>query len=184
LPLAQNMSNPVNHASPPGSSVHDPLFRKPMTDLNRRTLVKYLVVSSTLPPTIGSAPAAPGTPQQAPPKFDFDDVVRRARDLAAAGFDTASRAFPEELNKLDFDAWHDIRFRPDKAFLGGNGSQFRLQSFHLGHVYRRPVTINTIRDSIPTPIPYSANLSITAAPKSISPCRSISALPVFVCITP
>jgi glucans biosynthesis protein len=133
------------------------LFLKPMTDLNRRTLVKYLVLSGALPSTFRSAPAQPGKPQ-APPKFDFDDVVRRARDLATADFDTASPALPEALNKLDFDAWRDIRFRPDKAFLAANGSQFRLQLFHLGHLYRRPVTINTLRDGIPTPIPYAANL--------------------------
>jgi glucans biosynthesis protein len=128
-----------------------------MTDLNRRALVKYLVLAGALPSTFRSAPAQPGKPQ-APPKFDFDDVVRRARDLATADFDTAAPALPEPLNKLDFDAWRDIRFRPDKAFLGGNQSQFRLQLFHLGHLYRRPVTINTIRDGIPTPIPYAANL--------------------------
>lgn len=129
-----------------------------MTDLNRRTLVKYLVLSATLPSATGSAPAEPAKPPQAPPKFDFDDVVRRARDLATAGFDAASPALPDSLNKLDFDAWRDIRFRPDKAFLAGNGNRFRLQLFHLGHLYRRPVTINTLRDGIPTPIPYAANL--------------------------
>ncbi|MGH6838433.1 MAG: glucan biosynthesis protein [Methylocella sp.] len=129
-----------------------------MTDLNRRTLVKYLVFSGALPSTFRSALAQPGKPSQPPPKFDFDDVVRRARDLATAEFDTASPALPDALNKLDFDAWRDIRFRPDKAFLATNGSRFRLQLFHLGHLYRRPVTINTLRDGIPTPIPYAANL--------------------------
>jgi periplasmic glucans biosynthesis protein len=130
-----------------------------MTNLNRRALVKYLVLSSAaLPSAIRSVRAEPGKPPQAPPKFDFEDVVHRARDLAAADFDTASPPLPETINKLDFDAWRDIRFRPDKAFLGANGSQFRLQLFHLGHLYRRPVTINTIRDGIAAPIPYSANL--------------------------
>jgi periplasmic glucans biosynthesis protein len=137
---------------------NDSPFRKPMTNLNRRTLVKYLVLSGTLLSATESALAEPGKPPQTPPKFDFDDVVRRARDLAAAGFDKASPALPEPLNKLDFDAWRDIRFRPDKAFLGANGNRFRLQLFHLGHLYRRAVTINTIRDGIPTPIPYAANL--------------------------
>jgi glucans biosynthesis protein len=129
----------------------------PMIDLNRRTLVKYLVFLGALPSTFRSAPAQPGKPQ-AWPKFDFDDVVRRARELATADFDTASPALPEALNKLDFDAWRDIRFRPDKAFLAANGSQFRLQLFHLGHLYRHPVTINTLRYGIPTPIPYATNL--------------------------
>lgn len=137
-----------------------------MTDLNRRTLVKYLIVASGLPSAVWSARAEPPKPPQSPPpqpapppaKFSFEDVVRRARDLAAADFDHASPVLPEALNKLDFDAWRDIRFRPDKAFLATNGSQFRLQLFHLGFLYRRPVTINTIRDGIPAPIPYAANL--------------------------
>jgi periplasmic glucans biosynthesis protein len=159
LPLAQKAGNPVSYASPPEKTAHDLPFWTPMTNLNRRALVKYLVLSSAaLPSAIRSARAEPGKPPQAPPKFDFEDVVRRARDLAAADFDTGSPPLPEALNKLDFDAWRDIRFRPDKAFLGANGSQFRLQLFHLGHLYRRPVTINTIRDGIAAPIPYAANL--------------------------
>ena len=84
--------------------------------------------------------------------------MRRARDLATAPFDAAIPPLPDALNKLDFDAWRDIRFRPDKAFLAGNGSQFRLQLFHLGHLFKRPVTINIIRDGIPTPIPFTTSL--------------------------
>ncbi|WP_026608470.1 glucan biosynthesis protein [Methylocapsa acidiphila] len=135
-----------------------------MIDLNRRMLVQGLVASGgAMASSLGSASAQPSKltpppPDPATPKFDFDDVVRRARDLAAARFEAAAPALPDGLNRLDFDAWRDLRFRPDKAFLAGNGSRFRLQLFHLGHLYRRPVTINTIRDGIPTPIPYSANL--------------------------
>jgi glucans biosynthesis protein len=134
-----------------------------MTNFDRRTLVKCLVASSALAPNIRSASAEASKPTAAQPvsgptKFDFEDVIRRARDLATAPFEAGAAPLPETLNKLDFDAWRDIRFRPDKAFLASNGNQFRLQLFHLGHLYRRPVTINTIRDGIPTPIPYSANL--------------------------
>ena len=52
-----------------------------------------------------------------------------------APFDQTPPELPEALSKLDFDAWRDIRFRPDKAFLGANGSLFRLQLFHLGHLF-------------------------------------------------
>ena len=128
-----------------------------MTDLNRRTLVKCLVASSAFVTHARTAAAQAGQPA-APPKFDFEDVVRRARDLATAPFDASIAPLPDTLNKLDFDAWRDIRFRPDKAFPLGNGSQFRLQLFHLGHLYKRPVTINTIRDGIPTPIPFTTSL--------------------------
>ena len=158
MPLAKKVSTPSSTLPRQIGRRTLLLVLKPMTDFNRRTLVKYLVLSGALPSTFRSVPAQPGKPPQAPPKFGFDDVVRRARDLATAEFDTASPALPDALNKLDFDAWRDIRFRPDKAFLAANGSQFRLQLFHLGHLYRRPMTINTLRDGIPTPIPYAANL--------------------------
>jgi glucans biosynthesis protein len=100
---------------------------------------------------------AQSAPNQ-PPTFGYDDVVRRAQDLAAASFDTTPPALPAPLNQFDFDTWRDIRFRPEKAFLNFPGSLFRLELFHLGHLFLRPVTINTIRDGIPTPIPYTPDL--------------------------
>jgi periplasmic glucans biosynthesis protein len=131
-----------------------------MIELHRRTFVKVLLASAALSRPASSAPVEPQKPAPATPpgKFDFDDVTRRARELAAAEFDSSLPALPDPVNKLDFDAWRDIRFRPDKAFLAANGSQFRLQLFHLGHLYRRPVIVNTIRDGIAAPIPYAANL--------------------------
>jgi glucans biosynthesis protein len=139
-----------------------------MADLNRRLLVQYLIASGVLagdahqlraqtqrPP----APASSSPPAAVPiQKFDFEEVLRRARELSTAPFEATPQPLPEALNKLDFDAWRDIRFKPDKAFLNTSGSQFRLQLFHLGHLFRRPVTVNTIRDNIPTPIPYAPNL--------------------------
>jgi len=130
-----------------------------MFDLHRRTLITHLMAASAALFIPGRSPKGQiGKPPQTPPKFSFDEVRRRARELAAAPFDAASAQLPEALNKLDFDAWRDIRFRPEKAFLSANGSKFQLQLFHLGHLYRRPVIVNTIRDGIAAPIPYSADL--------------------------
>ena len=119
-----------------------------MPDITRRTLVAGLAAGAL---------AAPAQAQPTP-RFTFDDVIRRARELAGAPFDATPAPLPDALAKLDFDAWRDIRFRPDKAFFGATGGPFRLQAFHLGHLYTRPVTINLIRDGLPTPIPYAANL--------------------------
>jgi periplasmic glucans biosynthesis protein len=91
-------------------------------------------------------------------RFGMDDVLRRARELAAAPFDASVPALGDFLAKLDFDAWRDIRFRPDKAIFASTPSPFRLQTFHLGHLFKRPVTINIIRDGIAAPIPYSPTL--------------------------
>jgi glucans biosynthesis protein len=95
-------------------------------------------------------PAAP------PPRFRYDDVVRRAREVLTQPFEATPQPLPEPIARLDFDSWRDIRFRPDRALFGN--SPFRLQLFHPGFLYTRPMTVNVIRDGMPAPIPYSANL--------------------------
>ena len=125
-----------------------------MSSPNRReTLGALLTLAAGVAPAEAQQGVAP-----APTTFRFEDVVRRARDLAAVPFEGAAPVLPEPLANLDFDAWRDIRFRPERAFLGHAGSQFRLQLFHLGFLYKRPVTVNVIRDGVPTPIPYQAQL--------------------------
>ena len=129
-----------------------------MSNITRRVLVAALAASGR-----GRRPGQwpPRRKTPAPPdahRFSHDDVITRARDLASAPFDATVPPLPPELAQLDFDAWRDIRFRPEKAFLGEKGGKSRLQAFHLGHLFKRPVTINIVRDGAATPIPYTANL--------------------------
>ena len=42
--------------------------------------------------------------------------------------------------------------------LGGAGGPFRMQMFHPGFLFTRPVIVNVIRDGIAAPVPYSASL--------------------------
>jgi periplasmic glucans biosynthesis protein len=142
-----------------------------MAELTRRTLGKHIANCLLANSILARGSIASGVlglgaerlfaqtePPAQPPTFGYSDVVRRAQDLAAAPFDTAPPALPAPLDKFDFDTWRNIRFRSDKAFLNFPGSLFRLELFHLGHLFLRPVTVNTIRDGIPTPIPYTADL--------------------------
>jgi periplasmic glucans biosynthesis protein len=104
--------------------------------------------------------APPQQPAQTPApvvRFTFDDVIKRARDLAAVAHEPIP-PLPEALARLDFDSWRDIRFRPERAFLNQQGSIFRLQTFHPGFLYTRPVVVNVLRDGVAAPIPYAANL--------------------------
>lgn len=128
-----------------------------MPDPDRRTLVAGLAVSA-LSGLAGGARAQSAAPGQPVPKFGFDDVIRRARDLGTAPFEANPPPLPDALGRLDFDGWRDIRFRRDKAFLAQDDSPFRVEMFHLGHLYLRPVTINIVREGIATPIPYSTGL--------------------------
>ncbi|HRK23999.1 MAG TPA: glucan biosynthesis protein G [Beijerinckiaceae bacterium] len=134
--------------------------------INRRTLMlaSGTILTPALLGTVGSAPAqtgpaAPvGNGQPPKPRFRFDDVVKKASEALNVPFDINPAPLPEPIARLDFDTWRDIRFKPDKAFFNQPGSPFRLQLFHPGFLYNRPMTVNLIRDGIPTPVPYAANL--------------------------
>lgn len=142
---------------PPGSSS--------MTNIDRRSLLAVLAASAAAPAAMArnqptTAPAAPApAPRVVPqPAFGFEDVVRRAREIGAAPYDGAVPPLPEQLARLDWDAWRQIRFRPERAMLGSAGGRFRLHLFHLGHLFLKPVTINTLREGIATPVPYTPSL--------------------------
>jgi len=95
---------------------------------------------------------------QARPPFGYEDVIRRARDLSSLPYERPTSTVEDMLAKLDFDAYRDIRFRPDKALFAQSGSPFRMQLFHPGFLFRQPVTINVIREGVPTPVPFSAQM--------------------------
>jgi periplasmic glucans biosynthesis protein len=131
-----------------------------MLDLSRRALLVSIVAASgarLTAPAVAQTDAPPAA-APAPAPFGYQDVVKRAQDLAAAPFDSSIAPLPDGLAGLDFDGWRDIRFKSDKPLLGQDGANFRLELLHLGHLYKRPVVVNVLRDGIPAPIPYAANL--------------------------
>jgi glucans biosynthesis protein len=105
----------------------------------------------------GQPPAQPASPQPQS-RFVYDDVVRRARDLAALPYEAPRNDLPAALTGMNFDQYRDLRFRPDRSLLQQGGGPFRMQMFHLGFIYRTPVVVNVIRDGIATPVPYAAAL--------------------------
>ncbi len=128
-----------------------------MPRLDRRTIVAG--IAAGLVEVLASPILAQSAAGEPPVNhFGFEDVLKRARELAAAPFEANPPPLPEALAKLDFDAWRDIRFRRDKALLGNDGGPFRLEMFHLGHLYPRPVTVDIIHEGIATPVPYSSAL--------------------------
>src|SRR5262249_42276856 len=119
-------------------------------DLSRRALLVSIVAASgaRLTSTSVAETDAPPSAAPAPAPFGYQDVVRRPQDLAAPPFDSTIAPLPDGLATLDFDGWRDIRFKSDKPLLGQDGANFRLELFHLGHLYKRPVVVNVLRDGI------------------------------------
>lgn len=133
-----------------------------MTTIDRRRVLARLsaalCLSAAPSALLAQQPVPPAEPPaEMQPRFGFDHVVNRAREIAAVAYEPGPN-LPEPLSRLDFDAWRDIRFRPERALLAQNGSPFRMQMFHPGFLFTRPVVVNVVRDGVATPVPYSANL--------------------------
>jgi glucans biosynthesis protein len=123
-----------------------------MSALTRRSMVQTLA-AALFGPALPLAAAARDTTQP----FGPDTVIDRARELAGAPFDSSTPQLPESIRKLSFDSWRNIRFRPDRSLLRSGENRFRLQAFHLGHLFLRPIALNVVHDGVSAPLRYSAN---------------------------
>jgi len=64
--------------------------------------------------------------------FGFDDVAVKARDAAAAAYRAPASTLPPELRELDYDAYRDIRFKPEQALWRAEKLPFELMFLHAG----------------------------------------------------
>ncbi|MGE0053727.1 MAG: glucan biosynthesis protein [Hyphomicrobium sp.] len=87
-------------------------------------------------------PAA-STPAEPPAKkpFSADEIKEMARKLAASDYSLTSVELPEPFNKLSYDQYRDIRFKPDQAIWRGQKLDTEIQLFPLGWLYDVPVEI-------------------------------------------
>ena len=92
---------------------------------------------------IGLAALAGAAPSPAA-AFGFDDVATRARAEAATAYKAPPPVSPE-LQSLNYDAYRDIRFRPERAVWRKEALPFELMFFHPGGPAKaQPVQINEI----------------------------------------
>ncbi|MEO7116079.1 MAG: glucan biosynthesis protein G [Caldimonas sp.] len=90
--------------------------------------------------------------------FGFDDVASRASSLAAKAYQAPVNNMPAALRDLDYDAYRDIRFRPEKALWRAEKLPFELMFFHQGRTVPEPVRINVIEPSGNREVPFDPAL--------------------------
>ena len=114
------------------------------------------------PPAPSPAPPPPEPARTEGPDgrilFDHGLVIERARMLSGQPYEAPRPNLPPVLDTLSFDAFRAIRFKRDKAYFGQTKSDFRMELFHRGFLYKYPVTVNLVRNGVPAPIPYDPSL--------------------------
>lgn len=103
----------------------------------------------------GQDAAAPGSAGEG---FDVAAVHERARRLASEAPRVLEGALPEGLTALDYDAYRQIAFRPERRFWRGEPRGFSLDVMHLGSIFRIPVAVHVVEDGVARPIAYDPEL--------------------------
>lgn len=79
-------------------------------------------------------------------------------DAAASLINEAPRPRVEEISKqlkeLNYDDYRNIRFRPSEALWWNAPSNFRVEFFHLGHIFQDPVEVFEYTSSHVQKIPF------------------------------
>ena len=76
--------------------------------------------------------------------FAFDDVARLAAQRAAEPYKVRADKLPASLERLDYDHFRDIRFKPARMLWRAEGLPFEIAFFHEGLNFRDPVRINEL----------------------------------------
>jgi glucans biosynthesis protein len=114
--------------------------------------------------TAGPALARP----RAAAKADvFDQVRLRAAALARQPYAAPAKDLAGDLAGLGYDAYRDIRFRPERALWADLRLPFQAQFFHRGGPAPQRVDLYELVDGAPVPIAYDPDL-FTFGPQAAS----------------
>jgi len=77
--------------------------------------------------------------------FGFEQVVDEARRLAAKPYAAPSReGVPQELQELSYDAYQNLRFRPEASLWRARPGFFQVQLFPAGFLFREPIRLSIV----------------------------------------
>ena len=129
--------------------------------LRRSWQVLLQILSVTLATALLLSDASGGPDTKPPPPkshetFTFVNVQRLAQRRAAKPFVKPAEDLPDELTKLSYDQYRDIRFRADRALWRGQGL-YEVQFFHRGFNFKRKVGIAEVSDAGVQPVAYDSS---------------------------
>ncbi|HET6522413.1 MAG TPA: glucan biosynthesis protein [Geminicoccaceae bacterium] len=90
--------------------------------------------------------ASPGLRLGEPEPFDFERLTARARDLAGRPYEAPVVPHRDLIEQIDYDVFHDIRFRRDHTLLQRGPGDFSVELFHPGRFFTEPVRVHLVLD--------------------------------------
>ncbi|WP_221774605.1 glucan biosynthesis protein [Pelagicoccus albus] len=87
-------------------------------------------------------------------EFDYATLKGKAKSLSQQGYVARQPVDIPEIQALDYDHYQHIDFQDENALWAGEKTNFRIQFFHLGLYFQKPVKINEVVDGDAKPINF------------------------------
>lgn len=117
-----------------------------MTDINRRETLSLLGALAAFGATGASADTVPeraGMTLGAPSTFSADQVVAKARALAATAY-AAPPTVPQGWLDLTYDQYREIWFDTRHTLWRTQGGAAQVEFFPAGLYFAQPITVNAV----------------------------------------
>jgi len=86
--------------------------------------------------------------------FSFEALIERAAAMAKAPYESPPRPMPEIVQQIDYDAWGNIRYRPDYALFADGPSLYPATFFHVGQFFQKSVKMHVLEHGVAREILY------------------------------
>ena len=107
--------------------------------MQRRLLLRTAVALGTGSLLWPVARATALKPLGKPQPFDLAWLKGQARALAGKPYQAPTNRLPAAIEALNWDQYQAIRFKPEHALWADDKLRFKLELFHLGLFFKRPV---------------------------------------------
>ncbi len=90
--------------------------------------------------------------------FSFDALIARASQEAAKAYGSRPLVAADSLDKIDYDSYQHIRFRPSATLALAPAGALPAQLFHMGQSFKEPVKIHLVDGDAAREVVYSNEL--------------------------
>ncbi|MDD1649622.1 MAG: glucan biosynthesis protein D [Methylococcaceae bacterium] len=138
--------------------------------MTRESLMKHITLTSTLPlarvllvlnalilfPLSVTASTetlkfGPGRP------FSFDQLIEKAKEMAKKSYTAPPKPLPTIVQQIDYEAWGNIRYRPESALFAKGPELYPATFFHLGQFFQKSVKMHVVETGQAREILYSSD---------------------------
>jgi glucans biosynthesis protein len=127
--------------------------------INRRSVLAGAAASLLAPGVIRSAQAKPNLYSGPEVPFSFEQLLDWAKEIGGLPYRPPVVRNAELIQRIDYDAYQQIRYRPDWAIWAAGDGPFPVELFHVGEFFKEPVRIFVVeRKGVAREVRYGHDL--------------------------